>query len=337
MSNSPFFSNSASSTTEQQLAFAQQLQALSNRIHATQHMDEIMLDLSQAICELFGCDRLTLYAVNRERNVLYSKVKMGIHSSKELVLPLDDRSIAGFVATHKRSVRIADVYDKAELAAISSQLHFFEKVDQLLGYQTRQMLAVPILGTNSHLLGVIQLLNRTDSQPFSEAAEAGLRQLCETMAVAFVQRIHRPLAVCSKYQSLVSDGVISEPELELAARWARRKQLDLEQVLVEEYQVGQEAIGQALSKAFRVPYERFQSHRTRPGKLLVKLNREFVEQYQWLPLEADNVGLTVLALDPEHANDTGHITDLYPYPCLFYRVTTRREFFQIVEQFFDTR
>lgn len=322
-------------STEQQLAFANRLRELTNRIHATSNLDEIMLDLSQAICELFGCERLTLYAVNRERNVLYSRVKIGINSSKDLVLPLDQRSIAGFVALQRRSVRLADAYDAAELAAISPELHFFEKVDQAIAFRTRQMLAAPIVSDSGQLLGVIQLLNRLDQQPFDAIAEAGLQQLCETMAVAFAQRIHRPLAVCSKYQTLVVDAVISEAELELAARWARRKNLDIEQVLVDEYQVSLEAIGQALSKAFRVPYERYQGHRTRPVKLLARLTREFAEQSQWLPLDADKVGLTVMTTDPEHANDSGRISDLFPYPGIFFRVTTRREFQQTLAQFFD--
>lgn len=321
-------------STEQQLAFAKRLQTLSNRIHATANLDEIMLDLSQAICELFGCERLTLYAIHRERNVLYSKVKLGINSSKDLVLSLDGPSIAAFVANQRRGVRINDVYDIDELAAISPQLHFFDKVDQAVGYRTRQMLAAPIVSEAGQLLGVIQLLNRVDDQPFDAAAEVGLQQLCATMAVAFAQRIHRPLAVCSKYQSLVVDAVISEAELELAARWARRKGLDIEQVLLDEYQVSLEAIGLALSKAFRVPYEPFKGHRDRPAKLLAKLDREQAQQQQWLPLGADKVGLTVLTTDPDHANDGNRISDLFPYPGIFFRVTTQQEFRQTLAQLY---
>jgi len=321
-------------SAEQRLAFANRLQALSNRIHATSNLDEIMLDLAIDICALFGCERMTLYAVSRERNVLYSKVKMGINSSKDLVLPLDGPSIAAFVANRRRSVCIADAYDAAELAAIAPELRFFDKVDQVIAYRTRQMLAAPIVSESGQLLGVIQLLNRLDDSPFDTAAEAGLQQLCATMAVAFAQRINRPLAVCSKYQSLVSDSVISEAEMELAARWARRKQLDIEQVLVDEYQVELAAIGQALSKAFRVPYESYRGHRDRPAKLLAKLDRAQAEQQQWLPLAADKVGLTVLTTDPEHANDGNRISDLFPYPGIFYRVTTLREFRQTLDQLY---
>jgi hypothetical protein len=38
--------------------FFRRLQQLTTRIHATRNVDEIMLDLSEGICTLFGADRL---------------------------------------------------------------------------------------------------------------------------------------------------------------------------------------------------------------------------------------------------------------------------------------
>lgn len=317
------------------LAFANQLQALSNQIHATRNIDEIMLDLARDICELFVCERLTLYAIAKERNILFSKVKTGINSNKDLVLPLDLQSVAGFVALKRRLVCVADVYDPAQLAAISPELHFFDKVDQVVAFRSKQMLAAPIVNAASQqLLGVIQLLNTRNDLPFSPLAQQGLQQLCETLAVAFSQRISQPLAVCSKYQSLVVDSIISEAELELAARWARRKELDIEEVLQSEYQVPLAVIGQALAKHYRVVYEPYESHRSLSPKLRDKLDRETAQQQQWLPIAEERIGLTVLTTDPAHANDSGQIQKLFPYPSLFFRVTTKREFAQTLDLLF---
>ena len=49
------------------LAFFKNLQAVTNKIHATGNIDEIMLELSQDICELFNADRLTIYSVQRRQ------------------------------------------------------------------------------------------------------------------------------------------------------------------------------------------------------------------------------------------------------------------------------
>jgi hypothetical protein len=44
------------------LQFFKNLQSVTNKIHATSNVDEIMLELSQDICSLFNADRLTIYA-----------------------------------------------------------------------------------------------------------------------------------------------------------------------------------------------------------------------------------------------------------------------------------
>src|SRR3569833_1038977 len=56
------------------LEFSRKLQAVANKIHATSNIDEIMLDLSQDICNLFDCDRLTLYALGDDKSFIVSKI-----------------------------------------------------------------------------------------------------------------------------------------------------------------------------------------------------------------------------------------------------------------------
>ena len=83
------------------LEFQKQLQAVTNRIHATSNVDEIMLELGQDICSLFGADRLTIYALSEDRTSIVSKVKTGLTSFKDLKLPINEQSIAGFVALNR--------------------------------------------------------------------------------------------------------------------------------------------------------------------------------------------------------------------------------------------
>ena len=56
------------------LTFLKDLHNLTHRIHATRNVDEIMLDLSPAICELFACERLTLYALSDDGGSIFAKV-----------------------------------------------------------------------------------------------------------------------------------------------------------------------------------------------------------------------------------------------------------------------
>src|SRR5471032_2342130 len=68
------------------LAFFKKLQEVTTKIHATNNLDEIMLDLGMEFCDLFHCDRFTLYAMDHEKDYIVSKVKTGLTTFRDLKL-----------------------------------------------------------------------------------------------------------------------------------------------------------------------------------------------------------------------------------------------------------
>jgi light-regulated signal transduction histidine kinase (bacteriophytochrome) len=103
---------SVAADASSRLAFFKHLQAVTNKIHATANIDEIMLELSGDICSLFNADRLTIYMLGDDKASIVSKVKTGLNSFKDLRLPISDQSIAGHVALAKKIINIHDVYDE---------------------------------------------------------------------------------------------------------------------------------------------------------------------------------------------------------------------------------
>ncbi|RZI40694.1 GspE/PulE family protein [Herbaspirillum sp. HC18] len=317
------------------LAFFKKLQGVTNKIHSTSNLDEIMLDLSQDICDLFDADRMTLYAMSEDKASIVSKLKTGLNSFKDFKLPLSSQSIAGYAALSRRVINLRDVYDDMELKSHSPDLHFQRGVDQATGYRTRQMLVAPLIDeTKNELLGAIQLINNRSGEAFSGVAEEGIKELCKTLAIAYTQRLKPAPLIRSKYSVLVEESVLSAAELELAARSARRKSDDIEEILIREFQVKPASIGQALSKHFGVPYEPFKADRVKPVDLLKNLKREFVEQSQWVPIEEGQEGTVILAIDPEHVRNARIINNVFPKAKLVYRVATLRDFKQTIDQFF---
>jgi hypothetical protein len=154
------------------------------------------------------------------------------------------------------------------------------------------------------------------------------------MAIAFTQRMKPPVAAGSKYDPLIADAIISGPELELAVRSARRQNLDVEDVLIDEFQVPVSAVGQALSKAFNLPYERYKANRKKPVQPIKKIDREFIDANCGLPIEDDGKSMVILTTDPDRTIRLGAVRKMFPYASLFYRITTKREFRQTVDQFF---
>lgn len=316
------------------LEFTKNLNHVVNKIHATSNVDEIMLDVSKDICVLFNADRLTIYVLGEDNASLISKVKTGLNSFKDLKLPIAEQSVAGYAAMHKKMLNINDVYDEQELSSYSSHLRFLQEVDKRTGYRTRQMLVAPILDVNNNdLVGVIQVINNKSGVPFSTMVEEGVQELAQTMAVALRQR-QQNSSVKTKYDYLVSDAVLSAAEFELAARTARRKGVDIEEILLNEFQVSSSALGKALSNFFGVPYEAYKADRIKPSDLLRNLKREYVESSHWIPIEETQEGLAILTTDPERIQTSRVVNNIFPKNRLVYKVCSQREFKQTLDLFY---
>jgi type II secretory ATPase GspE/PulE/Tfp pilus assembly ATPase PilB-like protein len=326
----------AAGDVNQKLNFQKNLQTVTNRIHATNNVDEIMLEVSQEICNLFNADRLTIYTVGEDKASIVSKVKTGLNSFKDLKLPIAEQSIAGYVALSKKIINLRDVYDEGELKGHNPNLRFLQEVDKRTGYRTKQVLCAPVIDAPSgELIGVVQIINNKSGQPFGGLEEEGAAALTQTLAIAFRQRQKSAQPVKTKYDYLVADAVLSAQEFDLATRSARRKGIDVEEVLISEFQVKVPAMGAALAKFFGVPYEPFKSDRIKPADLIKNLKRDYVESAQWLPIDDAKEGLIVLCLDPERTRSSRIVSNIFPRATkVIYKVTTATEFRQTLGQFF---
>ncbi|MEQ1674577.1 MAG: GspE/PulE family protein [Candidatus Nitrotoga sp.] len=317
----------------QQLEFTKKLSQVINKIHGTSNVDEIMLDVSNDICSLINADRLTIYVVSDDKASLVSKVKTGLTSFKDLKLPIAEQSIAGYVALSKKMLNLKDVYDEKELATHSSQLRFLQDVDKRTGYRTKQMLATPVVD-GGELLGVVQVINNKAGIPFPTSIEDGIKELAQTIAVALKQRQHQT-AVKTKYDYLVADAVLTPVELDLATRTARRKGINLEDVLMDEFQVKPDVLGKSLGRFFGVSYEPFKPDRIKPPDLLKNLRRDYVESSYWLPIEETLEGMVILTTDPERIKASRVVNNIFPRSRLIYKVCLLREFKATLDLFYS--
>lgn len=318
--------------------YFRQLQLVTNRIHETENIDQIMLDASQDICKLFNADRLTLYAINEDRTSIVSKVKTGLNTSRDLKLPISPQSIAGYVALSKTMVNITDVYDDETLKKIHPNLSFLQEVDKRSGYRTKQMLVAPVMDGNT-LYGVLQVINNRSDQPFAKLEEDGAQQLCKTLGIAIRQRMQKTeegqRRRATKYDGLVAEGVLSQDELQQCIQKAREEIQSVEHLLMADYRIRPAQIGASLGKFFSVPYEAFNPGRIRSEMLHGLLKRHFVEQQGWMPLEETPDGLVIMCVDPEAVRGARVVPQVFPKIGKFsYCVTTQTEFEETLSQLF---
>lgn len=322
------------------LAFTKKLQTVTNKIHSTRNIDEIILEVSQDIRTLFEAERLTLYITSEDGNSIVSKVKTGLNEFKELKLAINPQSIAGYSAFHKGMLNISDVYDDAELAKIDSGISFLKEVDKKTGFRTKQMLVFPITNPDDQsLMGIVQVINSMSGLRFPQMAEEGAPELASTLAIALNQR-RIPIGgvVKTKFDSLVTEGVISGQELELAQRSARKKGKDLEEILMEEFQVKPVFIGKSVSSFFGVPFEPFKLDRVKPMDLLKNLKQEYVMSNGWLPIdETQSEGLVIMTTDPEKVKSSRIVSNIFPRNNkITYKVCLQSDFKNTVDQFYGS-
>jgi type II secretory ATPase GspE/PulE/Tfp pilus assembly ATPase PilB-like protein len=318
--------------------FYRQLHQVTARIHDTENVEQIMLETSQDICKLLNADRLTLYAVNEDRTAIVSKIKTGLNSSRDLKLPISPQSLAGYVAFSKKALNLPDVYDDEALKRIHPSLTFLKEVDKRSGYRTRQMLVAPILEGDT-LHGVLQVINNKSDEPFGALELDGVSEVCKTLATAIRQRALKadegPRRKATKFDGLVSDGLLTQEELSQSVHDARVEEVPIEQLLITHFKIKPAQIGAALSKFFGVPYEPFSAGRIRSEAMHGVLKREFVEEQGWIPLEESPEGLVIMCRDPEAVRGSRVVPQVFPRISKFaYRVTTQFDFGQTLDQLF---
>jgi len=76
-------------------------------------------------------------------------------SFAEFTMPIDTRSIAGYVALRGEPLAIEDVYELPPDASY----RFNRRIDEESGYRTRSMLTIPMKNQKGETLGVLQLIN----------------------------------------------------------------------------------------------------------------------------------------------------------------------------------
>lgn len=319
--------------------FYRQLHQVSVRIHNTENLQELMLEVSADICQLLSAERLTLYAVNEYGSAIVSKIKTGLHSVHDIKLPITPHSIAGYAAFSRSALNLADVYDDAALKAIHPALTFLDAVDRRSGYRTQQMLVAPIMEGDT-LHGVLQVMNHTRGGPFGPLECLGVAELCKTLASAIRHRgnalLQQPHRRTTKYDALVSNGLLTDSELTDAVQHARAQDRPVDDVLLTTYGLHSAQLGAALATHFDAPYQPFVAGRKRIEALHGGLKREFVLKQGWVPLAQSADGLLLMCLDPEAVRAARVVQQVFPKAtrCI-YGVTTHADFAQTVAQFFS--
>ena len=121
---------------------------VSKSVAALNSLDEILNCLIEMAREHINADRGSIFLNDPITNELYSRVAQG-NLSREIRI-MNNSGLAGASFINNEALIINNVLQDPR---------FNETIDQQTGYQTKNMICVPIHNTRDDLIGVVQLLN----------------------------------------------------------------------------------------------------------------------------------------------------------------------------------
>jgi len=145
---------------------------LSRHLGECADLDQVLSTVIDALRDFLRSDRASVFVHDAKGASLVTRVAHGLGTST-IRIP-DSKGIAGACAQSRAVVNIKDAYEDDR---------FDRSFDAKTGYRTRTILAVPLLDDEGGLVGVAQVLNRTEGT-FTEQDELIARSLAAHAAVA---------------------------------------------------------------------------------------------------------------------------------------------------------
>jgi HD-GYP domain-containing protein (c-di-GMP phosphodiesterase class II) len=166
------------------------LHEVGRALASEQDLDRLLDLILTKARELLKAEAGSIYLLSGEgdqRELLFAhtqnaRVKLPFH---RILMPVSDRTLAGFVALTRQSLNLPDVYQIPS----DAPYRFNDSFDRQAGYRTSSVLVVPMQDTEGQVLGILQLLNRLDEEGggvFS-AEDQGLAQSLAGQAAVAVK------------------------------------------------------------------------------------------------------------------------------------------------------
>ncbi len=185
---------------------------------------------------IYIVERDTLQFTYTQNDTLQKRLRSGeklIYST--FSLPINEQSIAGYVAATGRPLNLPDVYRLEP----TRPYKFGKEFDQKSNYNTKSMLAIPLKAANGDVLGILQIINAQDTEnrviPFSEKDEKMMMHFASIAAVA-LERAQMTRAIILR---MIKMAELRDPKetgahvnrvggfaVELYEKWALNRSLD---------------------------------------------------------------------------------------------------------------
>ncbi len=327
-------SNSEISDLQEILRLQQGLQDITDCINAAQNVKQIILDSRPLILKLFNVEAAHIYVVNsKNKTEIYTYVLAG-DQVKERKTEVSNQTIPGYVANTGRMINISDFSNNLQINKYSDLL-LDSNTDSRFGVQVKHILAMPVV-YGGEVLGAIEVINKKGKEEqFSDDEPVLLQEIVDVLGVALYnqQRVD-PRAKKSKFSYLVSNGLITEEQLNLVKEESRASGDSFENILMNKYNVPKTEIGQSLEYFYQSRFISFDPNTPIPGDLLKNLRKDYLQREIWVPLEKSDKNVHVIIDDPQNIIKRDAIENLLKSKSIKYDVALKEDILKYIDFFF---
>jgi HD-GYP domain-containing protein (c-di-GMP phosphodiesterase class II) len=154
-------------------------------------------------------------------------------------VPIDEKSIAGYVAATGRTLNIEDVYQ----LEVTLPYSFSKRFDDAVGYKSTSILTVPLQNSSGDILGILQIINAQNEAGRITSFSAGDERMMHHFAAVAAVALERAQMTRALILRMIRMAEMRDPKetgahvnrvagfaVEIYEQWARRRQLDTKQI-----------------------------------------------------------------------------------------------------------
>lgn len=127
-----------------------QIAEFGQKLMSLRDISKVLELISKEAKSLLHAQRCSIFIVDKEDNLLWSKLSDGI---SRIVIALDAGIVGDTYKTQKPQIVNNPYEDK----------RFVQNIDKKSGFTTKNIITVPIFDSNREIIGIIELLNKSGS------------------------------------------------------------------------------------------------------------------------------------------------------------------------------
>jgi HD-GYP domain-containing protein (c-di-GMP phosphodiesterase class II) len=217
-------------------------------LNQVQDLDILMERILTEARRFVNADAGSIYIRKKERlHFTYTQnetLQKRLQEGEKLIystftIPINDNSIAGYVAKSGKPLSLQDVYRLEP----TCPYHFDKAFDNATQYTTRSVLTLPLVGSQKQPLGILQIINAQDARgrviPFSGDDEKIMMHFASIAAVALARaqmmraillRMMKMAEMRDPKETSAHVNRVAGYAVEIYEKWARRHNVSLKDI-----------------------------------------------------------------------------------------------------------